>query len=359
MELVITKEFLDDFFILFDEGNKYHIDFKDFLIKKIKGVTIITDLKDASEWEIASEENPLWLYLLDIPMMRPEFVPTIENDISNTSFYSSSTYPYKLFFISKDKNTCENLCNDFGFEYISVENLDEKWKNYYSQREDFNLPIDANSNPRFDNWSKLLDFKHPINSIIIIDKYLFCEFKRGGTKQFSHSNNLFELLRQLLEDKDNKIDLQITIITVSKNINIDDPSQPSLHIDRMSFVKAKVADFLQTEFPLLTVDITIINYDKLIHSTVSEHDRGVYTNYFYFEIGTGLNIFDCSNRIINRSKISFYSPIRSADKNLTLSGLSSIKTYLNDVSYHLSINPTISRSMYICGSGCNRLVQGI
>ena len=171
MELVITKEFLDDFFILFDEGNKYHIDFKDFLIKKIKGVTIITDLKDASEWEIASEENPLWLYLLDIPMMRPEFVPTIENDISNTSFYSSSTYPYKLFFISKDKNTCENLCNDFGFEYISVENLDEKWKNYYSQREDFNLPIDANSNPRFDNWSKLLDFKHPINSIIIM---LFC-----------------------------------------------------------------------------------------------------------------------------------------------------------------------------------------
>jgi len=29
--LIITKDFLDDFFIAFDEANKYHMDFKDFL----------------------------------------------------------------------------------------------------------------------------------------------------------------------------------------------------------------------------------------------------------------------------------------------------------------------------------------
>jgi hypothetical protein len=41
MELVITKEFLDDFFISFDEGNKYHTDFKEFLTQKLKALPLL------------------------------------------------------------------------------------------------------------------------------------------------------------------------------------------------------------------------------------------------------------------------------------------------------------------------------
>lgn len=359
MELVITKEFLDDFFISFDEGNKYHIDFKEFLTTKIKGVTIITDLQDVMEWEMASRENPLWENLLDIPMMTPEFIPTIEADIATTSFYSTYTFPYKLFFTSKDKNTCENLCKDYGFEYLSIENLENKWKTYYSQRDDYNLPIDNISSPRFDNWAKLSDFKHPINSLVVIDNYLFCEFRQDGTKQFSHSDNLFAILKNLLSNNSNKLDLQLLVITDSRNINIDDALQPTSRDRRMNYIRNKLSDFIQSEFPLIRFDITIVNYDKRIHTTEREHDRGVYTNYFYFEIGTGLNILDCSGRLINRSKISFYLPIRSNDKNVALSGLNSIKTYLNDVNNHLSVNPTLNRNKLICGSGNNRLVQGI
>lgn len=359
MELVITKEFLNDFFISFDESNKYHVDLKEFLTTKIKGVTIITDLQDVTEWEQASEENPLWLYLLDIPMMTPEFIPTIETDIATPSFYSTYTHPYKLFLTSKDKNTCENLCKDYGFEYLSIENLEEKWQTYYSQRDDYNLPIDSISSPRFDNWAKLLDFKHPINSIVIIDKYLFCEFKQDGTKQFSHGDNLLAILRSLLSNNSNKLDFQLLIVTDSRNINIDDGLQPSSRDRRMNYIRNKLGDFIRTEFPLLRFDITVVNYDKRVHTTESEHDRGVYTNYFYFEIGTGLNILDCSGRLINRSKISFYLPLRSNDRNVALSGLNSIKTYLNDVNNHLSANPTFNRNKLICGSGNNRLVQGV
>jgi hypothetical protein len=359
MELIITKEFLDNFFIAFDEGNKCHVDFEDFLTKKIRDVTIIIDMEDWTEWQKASTDNVLWEKLLDIPKMTPEFVPTIEDDMCSAEFYSNYTYPYKMFFASKDKNECDNLSKNFGFEFLCIENLDEKWETYYSQREDLHLPIDSKSSQRFDNWSKLSNFKHPINSAVIIDNYLFCEFKRNGVKQFSHANNLFEILRHLLENNSNQIDLQITIITASQNINIDDAFQPSSYSDRMRFIKTKIEDFIRSEVPLLSFDISIINYDKKIHSTEREHDRGVYTNYFYFEVGTGLNVFDCTNSIINRSKISIYSPIRSVEKNLTLSGLRNIKTYINDLSNYLSSNPLISRDRYISGSGFNRLLNGI
>ena len=125
----------------------------------------------------------------------------------------------------------------------------------------------------------------------------------------------------------------------------------------MNYIREKMNDFLQAEFPSLRFDVTVVNYDKRKHSTESEHDRGVYTNYFYFEIGTGLNIINCAGELINRSKISFYLPLRSNDKNVVLSGLNSIKTYLNDLKNFLSNNPTYNRNQFICGSGKNRLLQ--
>jgi hypothetical protein len=207
-------------------------------------------------------------------MMTPEFVPTVETDIANSLFYSTYTYPYKLFFTSKDKNTCENLCKEYGFEYLSVENLEDKWKTYHSQREDYNLPIDSTSNPRFNSWTKLSDFKHPVNSIVVIDNYLFCEFKQDGTKQFSHNDNLLALLRNLLSNNSNKLDFQLLIVTDSRNINIDDTLQPSSRDRRMNYIRNKLSDFIRIEFPLLSFDITVVNYDKRIHTTESEHDRG-------------------------------------------------------------------------------------
>lgn len=369
MELIITKGFLDNFFLSLNEGTKYHKDFQAFLAG-IKGVTIITDLQNNAEWEKASKDNPLWENLLDAGDTTIQFIPTVETDIFATWFYSTYTYPYKLFFISKDKNTCENLCKDYGYEYFSVENLEDKWKTYYSQRDDYNLPIDSISNPRFDNWAKLSDFKHPINSIVIIDNYLFCEFKQdkqgryldnngNAAKQFSHTDNILQIFKNLLANNASKIDLQILIITDSRNIDVDDTLQPSSRGGRMNYIRKKLSDFIHTEFPLLGFDITVVNYDKRIHTTESEHDRAIYTNYFYIKIIQGVNIFNCSGSIINRTEINFHNCLYNSNKNLARSGLVSIQTYLNDINNYLSANPTFDSNKLICGSGKNRLLDYI
>ncbi|TAH31053.1 MAG: hypothetical protein EAZ06_01110 [Cytophagales bacterium] len=356
MELVITKEFLDDFFISFDEENKYHVDFKEFLTTKIKGVTIITDLQDVTEWEQASEENPLWLYLLDIPMMTPEFVPTVETDIATPSFYSTYTYPYKLFFTSKDKNTCENLCKDYGFEYLSIENLEDKWKTYYSQRDDFHLPIDSISIPRFDNWAKLSDFKHPINSIIVFDKYLFAEKNTPTNQQWSVDDNLMKVFENLLNNQPNMLPLDLSIIIMKEHIKpvLAVPSGMS----KLEYAHKRVKDFFNLNFPRVNVNISIIHYDKQKHTSQKEHGRGVYTNYFYIFIEQGINIFNCSGQIINNSHISYFFPFRSANTNIVMSKLKNFKTYLNDIDSYLIANPS-ERGNYIYGSGNNRLVQEI
>jgi hypothetical protein len=357
MELIITKEFLDNFFILFDENNKYHLDLKNFLTTKIKGVTIITDLQDDTEWQKVSEENPLWENLLDIPMMVAEFLPTVENDISKMSFYSAYTYPYKLFFINKDKNTCDSLSKNFGFEYISIENLEDKWKTY-SQRDDLHLPIDNVSNPRFDNWAKLSHFKHPINSIVVFDKYLFNEMKNATIQQWSLNDNLMKIFENLFENKSNKLTLDLSIIILRDFISPPSTVPIPAGMNKLEYAHNRVLNFFNSNFPLINVNISIIHYDKHKHSSETEHGRGIYTNYFYIFIEQGINIFNCSGQIINNSHLSYFFPFRSPDKNIVMSKLNSFKTYLNDINSYLIANPSHQQN-YIYGSGNNRLLQKI
>jgi hypothetical protein len=360
MEIVITKEFLQDFFIGLDDTNIYHIDFKKFLTAQIKNINLVTNISDLEELEKLSEKNPLWELIIDRGLDNIDYKPNLINELQNHQLHQSG-YPIKLFCVNIDKNACSSLTEKFGYEFLCFENIDERWKIYFSDREDYNLPIDSISNPRFDNWQKLQDFAHPINSIVIFDKYLFSELKQNGAQQWSTEDNLFQIFKNLIKDAENEIPLSVTIIIDHQHIKLAGVTNLGVQSNKLLFLKQKIESFFAQNYSKLKINISIIHYDKSKHSTEKEHGRGIYTNYYYIFIEQGINILNCSNSIINNSHVSFFFPLRYIYKNIALSKLRNFQTYIKDINNYVNSNPNPqdNRKNFICGNFDNRLIIDI
>lgn len=325
MELIISKYFLEKFYDLQNSENEFFKDFELFLGKKIADFILITDFSEDEFVDFQMTFGGIYRQIEE-KAIEIKYLDSLETKLQDASFFNQGS-SFKLFCLDKSNEFCDDLEQKYGYLFFNLENIINKWKTFYSQRDDDSIPIDTFSNPRFDDWQKLQNFHHPLNTIIIFDLYLFSESNRIKTE-----NNLFPMLKNILLNTQINKKLEICIFIKNKDIRLNGVNfTDESFITKVNSVKNKLIRFFSDNYANLDVNIFIVNYQKQQQPNENEHDRGIYTNYFFIPMGKGINIFDVDNNITSRSKIDFMFTLTKKGRNNTLSGLKNFKTYINSI----------------------------
>lgn len=291
MEVIIDKEFLQGFFKhnSTEEKKSVYDSFLRFVKSLQRGFKLICDFEDNDELESFIINNPL---LNEIEDRSPEYdlKPDLLQVIKQPSFYKNGS-SLKIFFLESLSEISEQLEDNFGYSFISGANLEAKWKCFLTDKEINRYFITKNpgisDEEKFDSWSKLGDYRHPLNSIVIADKYILCD-----KYEQKINNNLKPLLRELIQGRKNLLPVDITIIAEQKQCK-----------QQFEILKADLEDFFKNTVPNTLVNLTLIDYDDELKAFLENkhgtdfHDRRIITTYYWYEVGKGFNLFNHSNHL--------------------------------------------------------------
>jgi len=271
MELFIDRDFLDNFFLLYDNEDIYHEDIKMFF-KKLNNCKIITNYNSLEEFvQEAEDSNPMLHYFIEVSVPEIEFREQLTAEVNNEEFYNIGS-PLKLLFIESKNNIAKN----FGFTSINTTDLSEKWKPFYRGRnEDFNeLKTSKDKtlkrHERFEKWEDLQSFRHPIHSIIIVDRYILVDKRNQKI-----SNNLFLLLKNLIMKNTNHSHIDLLIISHELQIGF-------------KAIYNKINTFLKEVLKLKSFHFSLVIDPP---GKKFEHFRRIYSNYYTIFLDNSLNIF--------------------------------------------------------------------
>jgi hypothetical protein len=272
MEIYIDKAFLDNFRAKYDAENDTHRNLRKFLSKANFGkVYLDFEYANKEEFMDALDNNSFLDELINVKSVMAD--SSFKVNWKTASFYESGSAS-KYFFV--EDTDIQKIESDFGCMAFNSDNL-EKASFLFSW---FLSPISKkNRTPK--NWNFLNDFKHPSNSMVLTDNYLF------DYNDEEMNENLIPFLKNLMPNT-LKIPFQLTIIGKDTKKNID-IKQKKIEIEK-SLKKAFDYD----------INLTII--------PVSVHDRNIFTNYMWIYSGIGLSIFKVESknlRLKNNSTFTF------------------------------------------------------
>lgn len=272
MEIYIDKAFLDNFRAKYDAENDCHRNLRKFLSKANFGKVFLDfEYADKEEFMEALDNNSFLDELINVKSVVTD--SSFKVNWKTASFYESGSAS-KYFFV--EDTDIQKIERDFGCMAFNSDNLD-KASFLFSW---FLLPI-SKKNRTPENWNFLADFKHPSNSMVLTDNYLF------DYNDEEMNENLIPFLKNLMPNT-LMIPFQLTIIGRDPKKNID-ITQKKIEIEK-SLKKAFDYD----------INLTII--------PVSVHDRNIFTNYLWIYSGIGLSIFKVENknlRLKNNSTLTF------------------------------------------------------
>jgi len=285
LELFLDKEFANNYHLAFnDKKDEYVEDFQNDFIKKIQKLKLISNYLDKEDLMNQAKDNPLLELLIErIPKL--VFSGDLLNEINSKEFPDTGS-PFKLILTGQKTEICDFRRKRFGLEYLTPANLSERWQLYYTRRSDINRKTTSDpaipDEQRFDSWDKIKSFVHPLNSIILIDKYLL---KWKTKKEFDKDikNNILPIFNNLLLGGANETPIEIMIVS-----EFEEPSQK----DKVELSQITLETRIK-ENTMKIIHLNILAYKKSSSNNITPiHDRVIITNYFYIESGAGFKIFD-------------------------------------------------------------------
>jgi hypothetical protein len=247
------------------------------------------------------DENYLLEELAD-KASKAEFVSELPIQIQNEDYYQNGS-PFKLFFVDDLGNDFLELKSRFGYVYITLKNLDKEWKCFYSEREDLKMAVvDDDKFPpiqHLKNWSSAELFKHPLNSIIIFDKFIL-----SNKHNQKIDTNIKPLLNKLLYfyPKDTTVDIMIIaeydkVADINKDMN-----------NKLKAIQENIRKSIRSQYNDIKLNVSIVKYDtknQFAEEFVEEYDRFILTNYFFITSGSGFNLFTHEGKPNHRTRIEF------------------------------------------------------
>jgi hypothetical protein len=284
LELVLDKEFVNTFHLAYNGNDDYVDDFRDFFIKKLKRLTLVSNYADLEDIITQSQDNPLLELIIEcIPKL--DFRADLLNEINSKDFPLIGS-PFKLILTGEKNEVCNYRRKRFGLEFLNPTILSDRWQLHYSRRQDINRKTTDDSEipaeQRFDSWGKIMSFAHPLNSIILIDRYLL---KWKTEKEFEKNlkNNILPIFKYLLLEASFETPIEIMIVS-----EFEEPAQK----DKVELSQITLETLLK-ENTQRVIYLNILAYKKSSSNNINPiHDRIIITNYFYIESGAGFKIFN-------------------------------------------------------------------
>ncbi|GHA76634.1 hypothetical protein [Pontibacter akesuensis] len=342
MELLVDKGFLLSFF-RYNSSERHkpvYDDFVKFIRKLHPGFTLVSNFSSLDEIIEQAKVNPL-LELIIEKQPKVLLEQDFEQKLKHPAYYHEGSC-FKLGLVDFDNKDCSTLEEAFGYSYISGENMAYKWKPFFSDREDTSRCITSNRTTpdmlRFDSWEKLRDYKHPINSVLIVDGYILSD-----KSQQRIDNNLKPLLKSLLPNKKTDVPVDITIIT-------EEQSKTS----NFQALQQSLVNYLKEELTELEFSLSIVRFDRnLLYKLKTEgfsiHDRRIITNYFWIESGIGFNIINDKGKVKDSdSFINYKFNLLGHNYNLLQHILRGYAAYINIAKEVYGINNNRLLTQFNC-----------
>ena len=331
LDLVLDKEFANNFHLAYKGEEEYVDDFTNFFLKNLKRFKLISNYKNLEELKEHAKSNAILELIIERnPII--EFRPNLLNDIGASEFPDTGS-PFKLILTGKNTKSCDLFRSRFGLEFFNPDNLAIRWKLYYSHRPDINRKTtndpDIPDRYKFDSWEKCTPFIHPVNSFILTDKYLL-KWKNERNFDKDINDNIIPLFEQLLAEAAKETTIDIMIIS-----EIDEssphPSQMVKVQRSYDLLKAKIAEKCNR---IINLNILVYHGSLFSADHLPFHDRAIITNYFYIESGAGFLIFN--NRGFRKSiekntEIKYRSILNIQNLYTTLSDLKQVDSFLKRI----------------------------
>jgi hypothetical protein len=184
--------------------------------------------------------------------------------------------------MGKNRAECKRMEEDYGLLFISMENLYEHQFHFLFSPDNQFLNIDSKV------WSCLEYYKHPCNTITLVDNHLL---KKENDLLEKYLVSLFDAL---LPKNLNKMSFRIDIFT-EKNDRIT----PKLQHERKKMIEECVINLRPNYKHKIEINLWI-------EQNPDEHDRYLFTNYGLFQSGNG---FVLTNLELRRGTLFNFFPI--------------------------------------------------
>ncbi|RDB04127.1 hypothetical protein [Runella aurantiaca] len=340
MEIYIDSAFMERF--AEQTSHPLHDELRLFLKKPQTGQKIL-NFKSQEAFEKAALENPLLEMLLEssVPILNPNF----QQEMQEETFYENGDS--KLFFNEDGQN--DQWEADFGCIFINSQQLHKVHFLF-----NWHLIPFTKSRPRFNSWSFMVQLKHPCNSLVITDNYLFAkEDLLQNHRQLDE--NLLSLLAELLPSA-LKIPFHLTIIGSPIDKRGTYQNYLKSNITKLhNYILEKLAH--RFTYPI-HLNILIAPF----------HDRNILTNYAWISSGNSFTYFE-NRRLHSNTNLTFqpvtqlnstYNPFyhTSEQTEKSVSVKEVWKSLKSNCSYYQKLNPDESKPYkYRSSNYLNRLLS--
>jgi len=174
---------------------------------------------------------------------------------------------HTIFFMDRDKSTCQAMEEDYGLLFISPETIYERAESLFTpQRKAINSSVN--------NWDFVKHYKLPCNSILLIDNFIL------GKDYADIEKDIKSLFNALLPEKLKKSCVHISILTeIPKG---QDEKWANSRKNKIIDLIKKIREY--------QIEISI-NYTKN-----ENHDRNLITNYHLFDCGYGFVLYNSERK---------------------------------------------------------------
>jgi hypothetical protein len=312
--LIMDNQFIDDLFLTQDD-NDTRKDLFEFLINDYSGYHLICNFKNEIEYQKALNENPIWEIIIDkFDTIDYKGIIDIEAECE------SKKNIHGLFLLDITEEKCITLTDKFGHLIISNNTIEKNWNNITSLRKGVRFKVTKSNeiphNQKMDNWSKMIDYYNPINSLVIFDKYVL-----NDVSNQKMTKNILPFLELLLVDKKSVSPIDLTIIT--------EPKENSYCIiKRYDFIKNHLNSKGITNF-----NLNIVKHYKVFYPKDFEglHSRFILTNYFHFKCDDSFNFFKNNGKVNNDADIRISFNLNKDDDCFFKKELQDLKIYLSKI----------------------------
>lgn len=263
MELYIEKQFLDTFYLDFNENTASASQkIVATILKEYAEVDWFINCKidSVDQLEILKNENPFF-------HARSVYSDPIPIQSIKEHFFEKSKCDQTLIFTQNDEDWFSEA-ERRGVFCFSINNYQEKIENILST---CHFKIDLSE--KFGGWESTMENIQkliPLNKIIINDSYLL-------DKPEFYNNNVYPLIKAISKNK-----------KTLKHFYTD-------FLNKINFNKTDIYNFLIQKYPTSEIRIIQNNVDEL-----KSHDRLLYSNHFIIDCAIGFNF---NPRITSNSQI--------------------------------------------------------